>query len=99
MPYLTSTSDGKTVIALYVQPKASKNKFCGLHGGEMKLAITSPPVDNKANKGVIQFLAKFLGVARSAITLKQGLHSRHKKLMVDGVDGDTVRYKIEQAMG
>lgn len=65
----------------------------------MKLAITSPPVDNKANKGVIQFLAKFLGVARSAITLKQGLHSRHKKLMVDGVDGDAVRYKIEQAMG
>ncbi len=98
MPYLTITN-GKTLLALYIQPQSSKNKFCGLHGDEMKLAITAPPVDGKANKGVIVFLAKFLGVAKGAISIRRGLQSRHKQLLVDGISGDEVREKIERSMG
>lgn len=60
----------------------------------MKLAITAPPVDGKANKAVIQFLAKFLGVAKGAIVLRRGRHSRHKQLVVQGLSCVEVREKI-----
>jgi uncharacterized protein (TIGR00251 family) len=98
MPYLTTTKNRQTSIALYIQPKASKNRFCGLHGEEMKLAVTAPPVDGKANKAVIQFMAGFLGVARSAITIKRGLQSRHKQLVVEGISCDEVRIKIDKTL-
>ncbi len=95
MPYLSTTKEKHTLIALYIQPKGSKNKFCGIHGEEMKLAITAPPVGGKANKGVVQFLAKFLGVPKSAVSLKRGKQSRHKQLVVVGMSCDEVREKIE----
>ena len=98
MPFLTTTQNNQTCIALYVQPKASRNKLCGVHGEEMKLAITAPPVDGKANKAVIQFMAKFLGVAKSAILIQRGLQSRHKQLVVEGVSGAEVRMKIDRVL-
>ena len=98
MPYLSTTKNGQLLIALYIQPKASQNKFCGLHAEEMKLAITAPPVDGKANKAVIQFMAKCLGVAKSALSVKRGSQSRHKQLVVEGMDADEVRAKIEGAL-
>lgn len=98
MPYLT-THNGKILLALYIQPQASKNKFCGLHGDEMKLAITAPPVDGKANKGVLQFVAKVLGVAKGAVSIQRGLQSRHKHVLVDGIDSAAVREKIERGLG
>ncbi len=99
MDYLTTTNDGDVLIALYVQPKSSKNSFRGLHGDAMKVAITAPPVDGKANKAVIAFLAKFLGVAKSAVSIQRGLQSRHKQLLVEGVVAQDVHKKIEEALG
>jgi uncharacterized protein (TIGR00251 family) len=96
MPYL-STQNDQTIIALYIQPKSSKNTFRGLYGTEMKLAITAPPVDGKANKAVILFLAKLLGVSKSAVSLKRGIQSRHKKFAV-GMTEEEVRMKIEGAV-
>ncbi len=98
MPYLSTTKDNQTLLALYIQPKSSRNQFCGLYGDEMKLAITAPPVDGKANKAVRQFLAKFFGVAKSAIILKRGRQSRHKQFIVEGVSGETLRVKIGRAL-
>ena len=98
MPFLSTTKDGQTLIALYIQPKASRNKFVGLYGDEMKLTITAPPVDGKANQAVIKFLAKFLGVAKSTIVLKRGMQSRHKQLRVEGLSCDDVRDKINSCL-
>ena len=57
----------------------------GQHGDELKLAITAPPVDGKANKAVIAYLAKFFGVTKSAVSITRGLQSRHKQCVVQGV--------------
>lgn len=57
---LRDGGNGEVILALYIQPKASRTRFLGMHGDELKLAITAPPVDGKANKAVISFLAKFL---------------------------------------
>ncbi|MEN8257944.1 MAG: DUF167 family protein [Thermodesulfobacteriota bacterium] len=95
MPYLSENKDGDTLLSLYIQPKASKNRFCGLHGDEMKLAITAAPVDGKANKAVQTFLANFFKVAKSEVVLKRGRQSRHKSMVIKGIGKGKARRMIE----
>lgn len=76
-------NDG-VVLAILVQPRASKNQLCGVQGEELKVRLTSPPVDGAANKLCREFFAKLLGCAKSHITLIGGHKSRHKRLLVSG---------------
>jgi len=82
--WASSHSDG-VILAILVQPRASKNQLCGVQGEELKLRLTSPPVDGAANKLCCQFLAKLFGCAKSNVSLVAGHKSRHKKLLVAGV--------------
>lgn len=70
------------LLRVYVQPKASKDGFVGVHGDEIKLSITAPPVDGKANKHVIAFIAKQCAVAKSNVTIIRGELSRHKAVEI-----------------
>ncbi|MCP1065326.1 DUF167 family protein YggU [Serratia symbiotica] len=69
-------------IRLYIQPKASRNQIIGLHGDEVKVAITAPPVDGQANTHLIKFLSKQFKVARSNVTIEKGELGRHKQLHI-----------------
>ena len=91
MPYLQTQPDGVLLLALYVQPRSSRNQIAGLHGDALKLRLTTPPVDGKANKAVISFLAKLLKIPKSSILIKSGLRSRSKKLLLSGLDEQTAR--------
>jgi uncharacterized protein (TIGR00251 family) len=91
MPFLQSCKDGTLLLFLYVQPRAGKNELVGLHDGALKLRLTSPPVDGKANKAVIAFFAKKLKISQSDIQLRRGLKSRRKQIRISGVDEETVR--------
>lgn len=68
------------ILHIFLQPKASCDKFMGLHNDEIKLCITAPPIDGKANSHLIKFLAKEFRLAKSQITLEKGDKSRHKKV-------------------
>lgn len=70
------------LLALYVQPKASRDQLMGLHGAELKLAITAPPVDGKANAHIQKLLAKLFQVSKSQITVHKGELSRHKQVLI-----------------
>lgn len=70
------------MLRLYIQPKASRDKWIGLHGSEIKLAITAPPVDGKANAHLCKFLAKQFKVAKSQITIEKGELGRHKQVRI-----------------
>lgn len=70
-------------LSLYLQPKASRDQFLGLHGDELKLAITAPPVDGKANAHLLKWLAKQCRVAKSQVILLSGESSRHKRLVIE----------------
>ncbi|OQY18899.1 MAG: YggU family protein [Desulfobacteraceae bacterium 4572_35.1] len=83
-PWAQTHKDG-VVLAILVQPRASKNQLCGVQGEELKLRLTSPPVDGAANKLCGQFLAKLFGCAKSDVTLVSGHKSRHKRLLIAGV--------------
>jgi len=91
MPYLQTLPDGNHLLSLYVQPRSSRNELAGLHGDSLKLRLTTPPVDGKANKAVISFLAKRLKIPKSAINIRNGLQSRSKKILLPGLDEHTVR--------
>lgn len=96
MNFLSQDKNNAVRLSLYIQPKASQNRFCGSHGDELKLAITAPPVDGKANKAVVSFLAKFFGVAKSSITLKSGMQSRHKRFLLEDVTLEQANEKLKR---
>ena len=84
-PCLEPLADGSLLLRLLVQPRASSNALAGLQGEQLKLRLTTPPVDGKANKAVIAFLAKICHLPKSAFTLKSGHQSRSKTLVVSGI--------------
>lgn len=84
MDFLTVSADG-VIIALHVQPRASKTEIIGVYGGELKVRLTSPPVDGAANKLCREFIAKRMGVAKSNVEVVAGDKSRHKRVLVRGV--------------
>lgn len=71
--------DGSGVlIDVLVQPRASRAKLGPMHGDRLKVAVTSPPVDGKANAAVIETFADALDLPRSAIEITAGTSSRRK---------------------
>ncbi len=71
-------------FAVHVQPRASKNELCGVVNDAIRLRLTSPPVDDAANKLCMAFLAELLGVSKSSVTILNGARSRHKTIRVRG---------------
>jgi uncharacterized protein (TIGR00251 family) len=86
MPYLRSLPDGTLLLRLLVQPRASRNELAGLHNDALKLRLTTPPVEGRANQAVIAFLAKRLHLPKSALTIKSGQQSREKQVLISGCD-------------
>lgn len=70
------------LLALYIQPKASRDQVVGVHGDEIKLAITAPPVDGKANAHIQKLLATLFQVSKSQVSLHKGELSRHKQVLI-----------------
>lgn len=70
------------VIRLYIQPKASRDQIVGLHGDELKIAITAPPVDGKANGHLTKYLAKQFRVAKGQVVIEKGELGRHKQVRI-----------------
>ncbi|MDG3087114.1 DUF167 family protein YggU [Vibrio hannami] len=70
------------VLRLYIQPKASRDKIVGLHGEELKIAITAPPVDGKANAHLTKVLSKQFKVAKGQIDIEKGELGRHKQVRI-----------------
>lgn len=66
-----------------VQPRASRDEILGPHGeAAIKIRITAPPLEGKANAHLIRFLAKAFGVSRSAVVLISGEGARDKRLRI-----------------
>ena len=85
MPFLSSRGDLDVILDLYVQPKASRSRIVGLHDKAIKLAVSSPPVDGRANKEVTAFMAKLFKLPKSSIEIISGHQGRRKKLLVSGL--------------
>lgn len=73
------------VVPVRAQPRARKAGVQGEQAGALKLAVTAPPTDGKANEALVAALAAALGVRRSSVELLSGPTSRDKKFLVRGL--------------
>lgn len=72
-------------IRLHVQPRARRSEIAGIHNGALKLKVTAPPVDDAANKAVIEFMAGLLGIPKSSLQIVSGMKSRDKTLQIKNI--------------
>jgi uncharacterized protein (TIGR00251 family) len=73
------------VIAVRVAPRGSRNEVCGLAGDAVKVRLTAPPVDGKANVALAKFLAMKLDISPGRISLIAGAKGRNKRVSVAGI--------------
>jgi len=74
--------DQNLVINVQLQPRARQNQIMGIHGDALKIRITAPPVDGKANTHLCQFLSNLLDVPASSIDIISGETSRNKRVCI-----------------
>lgn len=94
---ITKTATGAT-FKVRVQPGASKNEIVRVQEDALKVRISAPPVQGKANKALVNFLAKELGVKKSEIEIVSGHTSRVKTIKVIG-EGRTGLKKMMDRLG
>jgi len=81
-------------FAVKVHPRAKKNAITGELGEALKLSLTAPPVDGRANEACIEFFANLLDVPRSSVTIASGETGRNKVMRVTGISAGPVRRRI-----
>lgn len=90
---INDTPSGVT-FAIKVHPRAKKNAISGELGNALKVSLTSPPVDGRANEACVEFFAKLLKVARSSVTIAAGESSRTKVIRVTGLNAEEIRKRL-----
>lgn len=77
--------DGVVSFAVRVQPRASRDEIAGEWEGALRVRLQAPPVDDRANEALIEFLARILKISRSAVRILSGERSRTKRVELSGV--------------
>ena len=90
---LHESGDG-VAFAVKVHPRAKKNAITGEIGDALKLSLTTPPVEGRANQACIEFFAKLLKAPRSSVTIASGQTSRNKVIRVSGLTAQQVRERL-----
>ena len=86
------------VFAVKVHPRARRERISGIVGDALKVELTAPPIDGRANEACIRFLAEFLKVPRSSITIAAGASSRNKVIRVTGISASSIELRITEAL-
>ena len=81
-------------FAVKVNPRAKKNAITGELENALKVSLTAPPVDGRANEACIEFFAKLFAVQRSALSIASGETSRNKIIRVTGLSVEEVRSRL-----
>lgn len=78
-------SDGEAItLVLHIQPGAKRSEVAGLHGEALKIRLSAPPVEGKANDALLRFIAQQFAVPLRNVELLRGAQSRHKMVKVTG---------------
>ena len=86
--------DSDISFQIRVHPRAKKNAITGELGIALKLSLTSPPVEGRANEACIEFFANLLKLPRSSVTIASGQTSRQKVIRVSGLSAGEVRRRL-----
>jgi uncharacterized protein len=88
---LIHESEEAVSFAVKVHPRAKKNAITGELGDALKVSLTAPPLEGRANEACIEFFARILKVPRSSVTIASGAGGRNKVIRVAGVTAQYVR--------
>ena len=78
-------TNNQLTLFCHVQPGSKQNKLAGLYDNCLKIQLKTPPVEGKANRALIIYLAKILNFPKSSFTIKRGLNSRRKTIIIRDV--------------
>ena len=84
------------LLAVRAQPGARKTGVLGEHGSALKVAVTAPPEDGRANQAITELLREWLGLKRSQVELAGGATNRNKQFLIRGLTGDALREMIDR---
>ena len=87
-------SASSTRLRIKVHARARRNELVGIQGGLLRVKVTAPPVEGKANQAVIELLAAHLRVPKSSIRIVSGEHAPLKLIEVAGLDSATVAERL-----
>jgi uncharacterized protein len=87
-------NNGGVSFAVKVHPRARENAITGEVGGALKLSLTTPPIEGRANEACIAFFAKLLKVPRSSVTIASGQTNRNKVIRVARLSVGQVRERL-----
>ena len=90
-------SDQGVTFEVRIHPRARKNAITGELGDALKISLTTPPIEGRANEACIDFFAKLLKVPRSSVTIASGQTSRNKVIRVVGLSLEEVRRRLYEA--
>jgi len=94
---VNDTAAGAT-FAVRVHPRARKNAITGTLGDALKLSLTAPPAEGRANQACIEFLAEVLRLPRSSVTIAAGPASRNKVVRVAGMTASALQLKLGELL-
>jgi len=87
-------SAGGVTFAVRVHPRAKKNAISGTVGDALKVSLTAPPVEGRANEACVRFFAELLQVSRSSVTIAAGDTSRNKVIRIAGLTAEQVEERL-----
>ncbi len=91
------TSKDGIILFVHCRPNAKKTCFDGMYGDNaLKLSLKAPPVDNKANKEAISYIAGVLGISKGDVMLKAGRSARKKSFLIRGITIDELLASINK---
>lgn len=85
------------IVTVKVIPKSSKNS-AQLENGILRVHLNAPPVEGKANKALVELLAKILHVPKSSIEIVRGEKGRNKQLKIKGLNESIIKKRLEEYM-
>ncbi len=94
---IRDTPQGAT-FQVKVHPRARKNAIAGEVGDALKLSLTAPPIEGRANEACIEFVAELLNVPRSSVTIATGQSSRNKVIRVAGMTAAQVEERLRKTL-
>ena len=97
MSYLQSTAEG-VILRVRVQPRASRCEITDVKGEYLKVRVNAPPVEGAANRACRDYLAKQFGIAKGSVEILSGEKSREKRILLKGIDKDTISSQISEML-
>ncbi|RUM87231.1 MAG: YggU family protein [Thermodesulfatator sp.] len=83
-----------TLLKIHVQPKARRTELAGFHGEALKIRVAAPALEGRANRALLEFLARKLTLKKSDLCLFSGEKSREKTVLVKGLPPEELSRRL-----